>query len=215
MKPNDNKMRHSCFFLALYFSLTIFLILSLSRPSFAQTKSRSKPTWEQVVSEAKKEGKVVYWTTMRLPDAQALAQGFESKYPFMKAEIVRIIDDYQPHAILLSAGFDAHRRDPLGGMNVTEDAYGEITRRVVECAKRWCGGRVISLLEGGYDLEGLASSVAHHVDALRTRRERLFALLDAADEVRTLTRERLLESALSGDPEEPVEAFALQWFCYR
>ncbi|HUP60537.1 MAG TPA: histone deacetylase [Thermoanaerobaculia bacterium] len=81
-------------------------------------------------------------------------------------EIVRIIDDYQPHAILLSAGFDAHRRDPLGGMNVTEAAYGEITRRVVECAERWCGGRVVSLLEGGYDLEGLAASVSEHVHAL-------------------------------------------------
>ena len=81
-------------------------------------------------------------------------------------EIVRIIDDYQPQAILLSSGFDAHRRDPLGGMNVTEEGYGEITRRIVECADRWCEGRVFSLLEGGYDLEGLAASVAQHVDAL-------------------------------------------------
>ena len=81
-------------------------------------------------------------------------------------EIVRIIDDYQPQAILLSSGFDAHRRDPLGGMNVTEEGFGEITRRIVECADRWCEGRVFSLLEGGYDLEGLAASVAQHVDAL-------------------------------------------------
>lgn len=82
-------------------------------------------------------------------------------------EIVRIIDDYRPHAILLSAGFDAHRRDPLGGMNVTEHAYGEITRRIVECAERWCEGRVFSLLEGGYDMEGLAASVSEHVNALK------------------------------------------------
>jgi acetoin utilization deacetylase AcuC-like enzyme len=81
-------------------------------------------------------------------------------------EIVRLIDDYRPHAILLSSGFDAHRRDPLGGMKVTEQAYGEITRRVVECAERWSEGRVFSLLEGGYDLEGLAGSVAEHVNAL-------------------------------------------------
>ena len=83
-----------------------------------------------------------------------------------EAEIVRIIDDYRPNAILLSSGFDAHRLDPLGGMNVTEQAYGEITRRIVECADRWCGGRVFSLLEGGYDLEGLSASVAEHVNAL-------------------------------------------------
>ena len=81
-------------------------------------------------------------------------------------EIVRIIDDYKPNAILLSAGFDAHRLDPLGGMRVTEEGYGEITRRMVECAERWCDGRLFSLMEGGYDLEGLAASVAEHVTAL-------------------------------------------------
>jgi acetoin utilization deacetylase AcuC-like enzyme len=80
--------------------------------------------------------------------------------------VVRAIDDYRPQAILLSAGFDAHRRDPLGGMNVTEQAYGELTRRIVECAARHCDGRVLSVLEGGYDLEGLAASVAEHVNAL-------------------------------------------------
>jgi len=85
--------------------------------------------------------------------------------------IVRIVDDYRPQAILLSAGFDAHRRDPLGGMRVSEEAYGEITRRVVEAAERWCGGRVLSLLEGGYDPEGLSASVAEHVAALCERHE--------------------------------------------
>jgi acetoin utilization deacetylase AcuC-like enzyme len=94
----------------------------------------------------------------------------EGDAAFLRAtedQIVRAIDEYQPHAILLSSGFDAHRRDPLGGMNVTEQAYGEITRRMVECAERWCGGRVFSLLEGGYDLEGLSASVAEHVNELK------------------------------------------------
>lgn len=81
-------------------------------------------------------------------------------------EVVRIIDDYRPQAILLSSGFDAHRRDPLGGMRVTEKAYGEITRRVAEAAERHCEGRLLSLLEGGYDMEGLAASVAEHVIAM-------------------------------------------------
>jgi acetoin utilization deacetylase AcuC-like enzyme len=81
-------------------------------------------------------------------------------------EIVRLIDDYRPNAILLSSGFDAHRRDPLGGMNVTEGAYGELTRRLVESADRWCDGRLFSLMEGGYDREGLAASVMEHVTAL-------------------------------------------------
>jgi acetoin utilization deacetylase AcuC-like enzyme len=105
-------------------------------------------------------------------------RGFTKNIPFdagtgdaqylraVEDEIVRIIDDYHPNAILLSSGFDAHRRDPLGGMKVTESAYGEITRRVVETAERHCGGRVLSLLEGGYDMEALAASVAEHVTAM-------------------------------------------------
>ncbi len=95
--------------------------------------------------------------------------GGEGDAAFLRAtenEIVRAIDDYRPDVILLSSGFDAHRRDPLGGMKVTEQAYGEITRRIVECAARHSGGRVFSLLEGGYDLEGLSASVAEHVNAL-------------------------------------------------
>jgi acetoin utilization deacetylase AcuC-like enzyme len=89
--------------------------------------------------------------------------------PYLRAvedDLVRIIDDYRPQAILLSAGFDAHRRDPLGGMDVTEKAFGTIARRIVECAERHCEGRVLSLLEGGYDMEGLAASVAEHLNAM-------------------------------------------------
>jgi len=105
-------------------------------------------------------------------------RGFTKNIPFdggtgdaaylraVEDDIVKIIDDYSPNAILLSAGFDAHRRDPLGGMRVTESAYGEMTRRVIECAQRNCEGRVLSLLEGGYDMEGLAASVDEHVRAI-------------------------------------------------
>ena len=105
-------------------------------------------------------------------------RGFTKNIPFdaglgdaaylraVEEQIVTAIDDYRPNAILLSSGFDAHRRDPLGGMRVTEQAYGEITRRIVEAAQRHTGGRVLSLLEGGYDLEGLAASVAEHVNAM-------------------------------------------------
>jgi acetoin utilization deacetylase AcuC-like enzyme len=93
----------------------------------------------------------------------------EGDAAFLRAtedEIVRAIDEYKPNAILLSSGFDAHLRDPLGGMRVTEQAYGELTRRIVESADRWCEGRVLSLLEGGYDMEGLSASVAEHLNAL-------------------------------------------------
>jgi acetoin utilization deacetylase AcuC-like enzyme len=84
----------------------------------------------------------------------------------LEREILPAIEQYAPQAILISAGFDAHGRDPLGGMHVTEKAFGEMTRRIVESAEKHTGGRVLSLLEGGYDAEGLAASVAEHVHAL-------------------------------------------------
>ena len=80
--------------------------------------------------------------------------------------IVEVIDEYRPDVLLLSSGFDAHRRDPLGGMKVSEQAFGELTRRMMEAASRHSEGRVLSLLEGGYDPEGLSASVAEHVLAL-------------------------------------------------
>ncbi len=103
-------------------------------------------------------------TTMNIPLERGL--GDAAYLRGVEDVVVRAIDAYQPQAILLSSGFDAHRRDPLGGMRVTERAYGEITTRIVEAAARHSGGRVLSLLEGGYDMEGLAASVAEHVNAL-------------------------------------------------
>lgn len=103
-------------------------------------------------------------TTMNIPLEGGLGDAVYLRS--VEDVVIRAIDSYQPQAILLSSGFDAHRRDPLGGMRVTEQAYGEITRRVVEAAGRHSGGRVLSLLEGGYDMEGLAASVAEHVNAL-------------------------------------------------
>ncbi len=98
--------------------------------------------------------------------ALSAGEGDPSYLRAVENQIVGIIDDYKPQAILLSSGFDAHRRDPLGGMGVTERAYGEITRRMAEASERHCDGRLLSLLEGGYDMEGLAASVAEHIVAM-------------------------------------------------
>ena len=76
------------------------------------------------------------------------------------------LDDFAPDLLIISAGFDAHFRDPLGGLNLSEADFGWVTERLVALAARRCGGRVVSLLEGGYDLEGLARSAAAHVSAL-------------------------------------------------
>ena len=67
---------------------------------------------------------------------------------------------------MISAGFDAHMRDPLANLNLTEADFGWVTRKLMDVADETADGRVVSLLEGGYDLEGLAKSVAAHVTAL-------------------------------------------------
>ena len=69
-------------------------------------------------------------------------------------------------AIVISAGFDAHHRDPLGGLRLTEADFAWITEKLVESAGRHCRGRVVSVLEGGYDLDGLSLSVGEHVRVL-------------------------------------------------
>ena len=76
------------------------------------------------------------------------------------------MSEFAPQAILVSAGFDAHRSDPLGGMNLSDRVFGEMTLRVAEVADRFCEGRILSLLEGGYDMEGLARSVSAHMIAM-------------------------------------------------
>jgi acetoin utilization deacetylase AcuC-like enzyme len=72
----------------------------------------------------------------------------------------------QPAAILLSAGFDAHCDDPVGGMKMTEAGFGRLTAAAVEAANRWAEGRVLSFLEGGFELEALAKSARIHVEEL-------------------------------------------------
>ena len=74
--------------------------------------------------------------------------------------------EFQPDFVLISAGFDAYKDDPLGGMKLTAEGYAELTRIVIGIAERCCQGRIVSVLEGGYDLEGLADSVEAHIRVL-------------------------------------------------
>ena len=76
------------------------------------------------------------------------------------------LDAFRPDLILISAGFDAHRRDPLAHQSLEAEDFAWATRAVLEVARARCGGKVVSSLEGGYDLEGLGRSAAAHVQAL-------------------------------------------------
>jgi len=74
--------------------------------------------------------------------------------------------DFKPELIVISAGFDAHMRDPLANLNLVEADFAWATQKIMEVADQCADGRVVSLLEGGYDLEALANSAAAHVIAL-------------------------------------------------
>jgi acetoin utilization deacetylase AcuC-like enzyme len=76
------------------------------------------------------------------------------------------LESFRPDLILISAGFDAHRRDPLAHQSLEAEDFAWATRAVLEVARSCCGGKVVSSLEGGYDLEGLGRSAVAHVQAL-------------------------------------------------
>ncbi|MFW9616752.1 histone deacetylase family protein [Aquabacterium sp.] len=76
------------------------------------------------------------------------------------------IEDFKPDMIFISAGFDAHREDEMGGLGLVEADYAWITQKILDLAQRYCQGRVVSCLEGGYNLDSLARSAATHVRTL-------------------------------------------------
>ncbi len=84
----------------------------------------------------------------------------------MQTRILPALDDFAPDLVIVSAGFDAHKNDPLGSLELTEEDYVWATLNLMDQAHRHADGRVVSVLEGGYDLKALASSVAVHVQAL-------------------------------------------------
>jgi len=84
----------------------------------------------------------------------------------MERDILPALQDFQPELLIISAGFDAHHLDPRAGLNWDEKDYTWISEKLMEIGANTCAGRVISVLEGGYDLVGLAQSAAVHVKAL-------------------------------------------------
>ncbi|MGQ3672912.1 histone deacetylase family protein [Xanthobacter sp. TB0136] len=88
---------------------------------------------------------------------------------FREAMITRILprlEAFSPDLVIISAGFDAHKDDPMGDIRLVESDFTWVTQRLMALADKTCDGRVVSLLEGGYDLNSLATSAAAHVTAL-------------------------------------------------
>jgi acetoin utilization deacetylase AcuC-like enzyme len=105
-------------------------------------------------------------------------QGFTLNLPFqpgsgdedylsvIERRVLPELDGFRPEVLLISAGFDAHRDDPLAQMELSEAGFEHITRLLVGMADLHCGGRVVSTLEGGYNLRALGRSVVRHLAAL-------------------------------------------------
>ncbi|MEQ9258746.1 MAG: histone deacetylase family protein [Roseovarius sp.] len=89
--------------------------------------------------------------------------GFRNAY---EGQVFPALEEFAPEFLIISAGFDAHARDPLANLELVEADFKWVTERLCAIAAEHCEGRVVSVLEGGYDLEALAASGAAHVDAL-------------------------------------------------
>jgi len=86
-----------------------------------------------------------------------------------ETELVAAMRRFKPNLVLISAGFDSRIHDPLGGFTLRDDDFADLTRLVMKIAKQYARGRLISVLEGGYNLPGLASAAVAHVEALSER----------------------------------------------
>jgi acetoin utilization deacetylase AcuC-like enzyme len=77
-----------------------------------------------------------------------------------------VLRQFNPDLLIVSAGFDAHERDPLGGMRLTTPAFAAMTMELRAVAEECCGGRIVAVTEGGYDLEALAASASTVIETL-------------------------------------------------
>jgi acetoin utilization deacetylase AcuC-like enzyme len=102
--------------------------------------------------------------TINLP--MAAGAGDREYLAAFRDRIIPALDEFRPEFILVSAGFDAHEDDPLSGMVLTTSAFSTMTTLLKASAEKHCKGRIVSLLEGGYDINALAESVEGHIAAL-------------------------------------------------
>lgn len=103
-------------------------------------------------------------TTINVP--MTPGEGDEEYREIFERVLVPAAETFKPEFVVISAGFDAHRDDPLASMALTEQGYSELTATVVGIARRHCQGRILSCLEGGYNVKALAASVERHILAL-------------------------------------------------
>jgi acetoin utilization deacetylase AcuC-like enzyme len=132
-----------------------------SEPSLFYASSHQMPLFPGTgsVSERGNTGNIVNAPLKAGDGSKEFREAYESV-------ILPELRRHAPDLIIISAGFDAHRSDPLANINLTEADFTWVTRQLIAVGRERCGGRVVSMLEGGYDLTALASSAAAHVQEL-------------------------------------------------
>ena len=110
------------------------------------------------------------WThdSSRVPGASYTAPGLQWHRVDLKnwTSNLKKLRKFQPEFVLISAGFDSHFKDPLAQFKLETEDFYTITERILKTSKSFCSGKVVSILEGGYDLGALRDSTKRHVDAL-------------------------------------------------
>ncbi len=131
------------------------------RPDFLYVSSHQSPAYPGTGAESERgrHGNILNVAFGPGSGSEAFRQAYEQR-------ILPAVGDWKPDLVMISAGFDAHARDPLAQMQLCDDDYAWVTERLLEVARDCCNGRVVSVLEGGYDLQALAAGVSLHVGAL-------------------------------------------------
>ena len=131
------------------------------RPDFLYVSSHQSPAYPGTGAESERgrHGNILNVAFGPGSGSEAFRQAYEQR-------ILPAVGDWKPDLVMISAGFDAHARDPLGGMDVTEEGFAALCGAVRGVADACCDGRVALTLEGGYDLDGLARSVHACVEVL-------------------------------------------------
>lgn len=131
------------------------------RQDFLYVSSHQSPAYPGTGAESERgrHGNILNVAFGPGSGSEAFRQAYERR-------ILPAVSDWKPDLVMISAGFDAHARDPLAQLQLADDDYAWVTERLLDVAAERCNGRVVSVLEGGYDLQALAAGVSLHVGAL-------------------------------------------------
>lgn len=127
------------------------------------------PHWGRVEQQGVGAGK---GTVMNCPISGSPEECRLAILAAFRKQLIPAMENFQPEFVLISCGFDAHEKDPLAGMGLRDEDYGDLTRICMDIAEKYAKGRIVSVLEGGYDLEALAGAAKAHVQALASTTKR-------------------------------------------